>query len=282
MLAGSGVDVTPSTKAREVLAAFVDHELDLLASGESGTRAIHHKAEHREALERTARGSLEHLKLDPVASQAREWMVDERVWGAMVEILQASGIVWTAVNDQLCYRHDRVRDHLFAEAMRAMLSRGNACSALTDPYFANVSAEALVRLGTPQDVVTRLQDAAPLVLALALGSVDPGSDAEGRLSRALYNWFAEERARHGKVRVRFTHEDTTARTVHAVGAFNDWRLSDEAWAFTRTPGTDTWELVVWLQPGLYPFKILSDGERWVGSTQPPVSPDAYVRPGSRT
>lgn len=273
LLAGSGIHIPANSKAREVLARFVDHELDLLQSGESGTRATHHKAEHRAALERTAQGTLDHLQLEPTADEARAWIADERLWAAMVEVLNASGIVWTAGNDQICYRHDRLRDHLLAEAVRALLTRGEFCSALSDPYFADIAAEALVRLGTPEHLAASLGDSEPLVLALALGVVDVGSDAETRLARILGKWFAEERRKHGKVRVRFSHKDASAKTVYAAGTFNGWSNSDENWKFIRTSGSDEWVLVAWLKPGTYQYKVVIDGVSWVGAPNSNGAPD---------
>lgn len=274
-LAGSGVGIRPSTKAREVLSLFVDHELELLRSGNSGSHAVCHKSEHEQALEHTSRAVLEHRKLDPTAAQVQAWIADERLWAAMVEILDGSGIAWTTPRNQISYRHDRLRDHLLAQAMKALLARGQACPALADPYFAEVSAEALAQLGAPEHLVATLKDAEPLVLVLALPLVDVGSDDEARIADALSEWFAEERTRRGRVRVRFTHKDSSANTVHVAGTFNNWSRSDEAWKLARTPATDEWALVAWMRPGTYPYKIVVDGERWVGSTRPTTSPDGF-------
>ena len=275
MLAASGASISTSTKARDVLALFVDRELELLRSGDSTVPAICHKSEHREAIERTSRGSLEHRNLSPTALEAREWIADERVWTAMVEVLHSSGIAWTTQNGQLHYRHDRLRDHLLAMAMSSLLARGDVCTAFTDPYFAEVSAEALIQLGAPDELVANAGRNEPLVLAVALRFADAGSDAEQRIARALMAWFSEERSRHGLVRVRFIHKDSSANSVYAAGSFNNWNGSDDAWRFTRTPGTDDWALVRWMPAGTHEYKVVVDGARWIGSGPAHGAPDGF-------
>jgi hypothetical protein len=70
------------------------------------------------------------------------------MYQALRELFAHSGIV-RLEGDRVQYRHDRIRDHLFARAMRVIATRPGDHEAFFDPYFAELAAEALVALDAP-------------------------------------------------------------------------------------------------------------------------------------
>jgi hypothetical protein len=175
-----------------------------MKSGEQGYPIVCETAEHRTALRRSSLASLDERELHPSLMLLRERLADERLWQAMLEVTRFSGVVWSGDSDLIVYRHDRVRDYLLAEAMAELASRDPHHPAYLDPFHAEVSADALVSLGAPRELVDVLSSEEPLVLAVALSAVETGSAAEARILSGLQTWWDAERSTEGGVPVRFT------------------------------------------------------------------------------
>lgn len=80
--------------------------------------------------------------------------------------------------------------------------------------------------------------------------------------------------------VTFTHVNTTAKTVHVAGEFNNW-LDPSDGKITGKPewqmqndGAGNWKLTTQLKPGRYKFKyVINNGEAWELDKVLPASTD---------
>jgi hypothetical protein len=226
-LAQSGATLSTNVSPRHVLQHFVQKQLDALQGGALGFIPQSDASEHRQAISRTAYASIVARRLNPPIELVRQWLNDDRLWAAMVEVLRGSGILWTTDRTWLAYRHDRVRDHLLADAMAELMRTDPLSSLVCDPFFAEVSAEALLRLGTPSTLVDQLGHAEPLILVMSLRAVDPRSEAESHIVRALQRWFAENPA--NGTRRHLMYRELSTIDSHAVLEATEDQPSDDSY-----------------------------------------------------
>ena len=72
----------------------------------------------------------------------------------------------------------------------------------------------------------------------------------------------------------FYFEDRDASSVHLTGDFNNW--SPRADPMTDSDADGTWSLFYSLRPGLYEYKFVVNGSKWVPDPQNPDSvPDGF-------
>jgi len=117
------------------------------------------------------------------------------------EIIRLSG---TATDEHLFFRHDRVRDALFSDAIATMIRSGTLSDdLLAEPYFAEVIGAALLYENIPVVVVDRIRATNALALLHALRLFrEPKQSARFRAETAqLGNSFGCPLARDTHCRV---------------------------------------------------------------------------------
>ncbi len=84
----------------------------------------------------------------------------------------------------------------------------------------------------------------------------------------------------GKLPVSFSLSDSSAKSVHVAGEFNNWldndqgRVSGRAEWQLQNDGAGNWRMTTALPPGRYKFKYVVDGgDRWVKDPNLPTTPD---------
>lgn len=181
-VAGDGVPVSA-----KVIGKFLWKRLEKLGLAE----------EYEEALLALARRMLEERTMEPTWQQALVWfrgsseeenlrrLLDQR------EIIRLDG---PAPTRKLAFRHDRIRDHLLAQAFHGWMAREEVlASLLEDPYYAEILGQALL-LGD-LDVVWASRSAAsnPLALFYAFRTFhQPTTPMEQAILQAIRQWVRDE------------------------------------------------------------------------------------------
>src|SRR5262249_19208352 len=93
----------------------------------------------------------------------------------------------------IAFRHDRVRDALFSEAIASMIRSGTLSDdLLSEPYFAEVIGAALLYDKIPLAVVDRVLATNPLALFHALRLFrEPGTSIHQAVLSAIEGWLAD-------------------------------------------------------------------------------------------
>lgn len=260
-LAGFAKDSQGHTNSRRIIQRFIDGRLDQI-QGRNNVECL--KPEHEDVIVRIATQCLRNRILQPTIAMIQSWLGNERVSRAFSEVFKHSSLTQFE-GESLVYRHDRIRDYLLSIGMKKIISSGEVKDVLIDPYYADISAQALVDLGVPSGLVTFLKDQEPLVLAIALRYVIQGSVEEGRIVDALYSWV-ENMCRDAE-KLPWTVEytgDASIRCVHLSGNFNSWppTLSDGGWPLSETGTPGHWRGTFRLPAGRYLYKFVMDESTW--------------------
>ena len=139
---------------------------------------------------------MKRLRVEPVLEELLEWNDLSPVVPTLRDMLKNSELLWLdgpVENLRVVYRHDRVRDHLFAEAVANALARDELPeSVLCEPYFAEVIGLAISGPGTTPTVVERVTEGNPLGLFCALRQFkgQPITDTQQHLVAASMRWAA--------------------------------------------------------------------------------------------
>ncbi len=160
-------DATPNS--RSVIGNYIERSLFTLAASADGYTA----GEYWDALRMLSIGMLEKRRWDPSFAEVAEWTADEPQTRPMLRRMLRVGeivrLVGSIDEQHVAFRHDRVRDHLLADAIAHALPRDElAPSALSEPYFAEVIGMAVARAGTASATVAKVAAANPLAVFCAL------------------------------------------------------------------------------------------------------------------
>lgn len=181
-------DEKPTSQA--VIGQYVHRELRTLEET-SGIMAV----EYLKALRVLSLRLLGRLKLEPTVSQVLEGCVGEHQV-KLIRALIAQGTVMYQqagpdIDPVLRFRHDRVRDWLFVDALAGADAREPLHpDAIEDPFLAEVVGEVLAVRNAPETTLAVAASVAPLSLFHALRSLPPGGrDARARVLAAIDAWL---------------------------------------------------------------------------------------------
>lgn len=161
------------------------------------TRGNYAAPDYRLALRALAGAMLTHRQLNPRWSDVATWLGNQPDAKAMLghlvnhgEIIRLDGANPGA---RLVFRHDRVRDALFADAVaESARSDGLADTVLCDPYFSEVIGAALLHDGVPLAYVERVRARNALALFHALRLFrEPANDMHRAVLESIDAWLAE-------------------------------------------------------------------------------------------
>ena len=152
-----------------VIHSYIERALEKLAAS-VGTYTA---GEYRDALRTLSLEVLKRRRLEPRFVDVLEWTVEERQIGPMLrelsrlrEVVRLEG---TTENQHVVFRHDRVRDHLLADAITDAISRDELpATVMSEPYFAEVIGMAVARSGVASAAIDKVAEANPLALFCAL------------------------------------------------------------------------------------------------------------------
>ena len=181
-------DSGPEPKA--VIRSFVERSLGRLAMG-NGQYTV---GEYRSALRSLSLELLERKQLEPLFTDVVQWMGEQSVVADMLrEFVRAGEVAWLAgpaERERIVFRHDRVRDHLLADAVAHALSRDDlSLSVMSDPYFAEVIGIALAGGEAGPAAIVQVAAANPLAAFSAMRHFrQPRTEAQRRVVGASTVW----------------------------------------------------------------------------------------------
>jgi hypothetical protein len=176
-----------------VIEQFIDASAERLAT----KRGEYAASDYRHALRSMAGAMLSHRDLGPSWPALLGWVADSSDTSATLrhlvhhgEVIRLSG---TATKGNIAFRHDRVRDALFSEAIASMIRSGTLNDELlAEPYFAEVIGAALLYDEIPMAVVDRVLAANPLALFHALRLFrEPSTAIHRAVLSAIEVWLAD-------------------------------------------------------------------------------------------
>ena len=181
-------DVAPNPQS--VIQAYIERALDRLAASAGSYTA----GEYRGALRMLSLRMLKWRRLEPTLADVLEWMADEPLGSTMLrELMRARDVVrlvGATEDERVTFRHDRVRDHLMAEAIAHAAAREELPeSVLSEPYFAEVIGMAVVRSEVASKTVAEVAEVNPLALFCALRHcVNPEMDPLRLVVKETKRW----------------------------------------------------------------------------------------------
>ena len=180
-------------RSERVIDDFIDGSVSRLAQD----RGEYTPGDYRTALRALARVLLAHRELNPRWQSVGAWLAAEsEALAALRRLLNFGEVVNLAghpADEILMFRHDRVRDALFADAIAEMIRNGSLDDGLlADPYFAEIVGAALLRDAIPEAIVDRLQASNPLALFHALRLFrEPSKPVHHAVLSAIVAWLAD-------------------------------------------------------------------------------------------
>ena len=179
-------DATPEPET--VIQSYIERELRRVAASDGTYTA----GEYRDALRTLTLEMLNRRQLEPTFAEVVNWTVEERPIAAMLRDLarhrEVVRLEETAEFQRVAFRHDRVRDHLLADATKDAISRDALpAEVMSEPYFAEVIGMAIARNGVPSEVIDKVVEANPLALFCALRHCSrPEADPAQYLARTIH------------------------------------------------------------------------------------------------
>jgi hypothetical protein len=153
--------------------------------------------DYRAALRVLARTLLAHRELNPRWQAVSGWLSSEtdtlRALRRLVNFGEVISLSGGPAHETLAFRHDRVRDALFADAIAEMI-RDDSFSddLLAEPYFAEVIGAALLQESIPEAVIDRVRRTNPLALFHALRLFrEPSTAIHSAILAAIESWLAD-------------------------------------------------------------------------------------------
>lgn len=173
-----------------VVYTYIERELERAATP-TGTYTA---GEYRLALRELSLEMLTRRQLMPRFSNVLKWFDAQRSVVSMLrdlvrlrEVVRLEG----PTNDQnMVFRHDRVRDHLLADAIADATSRDAMPSeVIAEPYFAEVIGMAIARCGVLPTAIDKVAEVNPLALFYALRHCsNPHTDPPQSVVEASNRW----------------------------------------------------------------------------------------------
>ena len=162
-----GSDATPEPKT--AIPSYIERELQRVAA----TDGTYTAGEYRDALRTLALEMLKRGQLKPTFNDVRNWTTEERSITAMLrDLARHRGVIRleeTTENQRIAFQHDRVRDHLLADAVQGAISRHDLpAEVISEPYFAEVIGMAIASGGVASEAIDKVVEANPLALFCAL------------------------------------------------------------------------------------------------------------------
>jgi hypothetical protein len=176
-----------------VIEQFIDAGVARLAN----KRGEYTASDYRATLRWMAGALLSHRELGPSWQALLGWGAGNSDTSAMLrhlvhhgEIVRLAGPV---SKENIAFRHDRVRDALFSEAIASMIRSGTLSDdLLAEPYFAEVIGAALLHDEIALPAVDRVLAANPLALFHALRLFrEPGAAIHRAVLSAIEIWLAD-------------------------------------------------------------------------------------------
>jgi hypothetical protein len=241
-----------------VIEQFIDASAARLATN----RGEYTASDYRHALRSMAGAMLSHRELGSSWPALLGWVAGSSDTSAMLRHLVHHGEVirlpGPAAKDNIAFRHDRVRDALFSEAIALMIRSATLSDdLLAEPYFAEVIGAALLYDEIPLAVVDRVLAANPLALFHALRLFrEPGTAIHHAVISAIEVWLADAKT-HAPQSSHLRREALAAlsrtessKVIGLVRKFNDTIWTTWQALFINGDVTGGLQLCLEVEPGV--------------------------------
>ncbi len=241
-----------------VIDEFIDGSVARLAQD----RGEHTPGDYRAALRALARALLTHLDLNPRWQSVPAWLAgDGDAVAALRRLVNFGEVIHLAggpADEVLMFRHDRVRDTLFADAIAEMI-RGDSVGddALAEPYFAEIIGAALLRDAIPETIVERVRATNPLALLHALRLFrEPSTAIHNAILSAIERWLADpkthtsENTHLRREALAALSETESTKAVAIVRQFKDYTWTAWQALFRNGDLTGGLQLCLDVEPGV--------------------------------
>jgi len=244
-----------------VIEEFINSSVARLAT----ERGEYTASDYRIALRTLARALLLHRELNPSWSAVLDWLAGQNDVHGMLRHLLHHGVVihpaGTASDERLAFRHDRVRDALFADALASMVQNANLdVGLIAEPYFAEVIGATLLRDGIPTSFVDQVRDNNPLALFHALRLFrEPSTPVHHAILAAIELWLADPKTHateHAHLRweaLAALSETESSKVIEIARKFKDQTWTKRQALFRNGNVTGGIQLCLDVEPGVGAF-----------------------------
>ncbi len=195
-------------------------------------------SDYRAALRSMAGAMLSHRELAPSWPALLSWVASDSDTPAMLRHLvhhsEIIRLLGPATKEHIAFRHDRVRDALFTEAIASMIRNGTlGDDLLGEPYFAEVIGATLLYDDVPLAIVDRVHATNPLALFHALRLFrEPSSAIHHAVLAAIEVWLADPKT-HAPQNSHLRREALAAlsrtESSQVVGLVRKFKEKDTMW-----------------------------------------------------
>ena len=181
-------ETTPNP--RTTVHSYIERTLERLVTSPGTFTA----GEYRECLQKLSLEMLKHRQLEPRLVDVIQWTITEPTVEKMLRQLLKIGDVirlqGATASQRVAFRHDRVRDHQFAETISARLAGDNLpTSVIAEPYFAEVIGLALANGGVTSSDIYKVAAVNPLSIFCALRHCSSLQDESAKhIVKASLEW----------------------------------------------------------------------------------------------
>jgi len=187
-------DFNEKPDAQAVIARFIEHRLDMTATGSSYTIS-----DLRLGLLALAEGMLGRRTLEPTWTELSNWFdaSNSTLPSLRALVKQEELIRLPSGSDRLAFRHDRVRDYILATAFASQVHDGSLTDDLrSDPYFAEMLGYVASLPETSDNFIDDLERSNPLALFYALSRVpNPEIPRHATIVSTILRWLSNEENR---------------------------------------------------------------------------------------
>ena len=195
-------DPSASSSPDHVIQIFVHGSLDRLVESRDEFTA----GEYRQSLRCFAVESIIRRCLDPTMTDLATWFRNAPDTFRMLRHIVRSGeavrVTKTTSAERLAFRHDRVRDWIYADAVADLMRHGNLPQAmLEDPYLAEIIAAAVVQDNIPIAIVEQIGNSSPLTLFCAMRIFgEPQNELQHAILKVAKAWLDQNIAHEPQYR----------------------------------------------------------------------------------
>lgn len=210
-------DLVSGWHAADIIQSYVEERLRIVASQTQRT-----KSELVQALHQLLHNMLQHRAISPRWGEVRSWISDQDVISLLRHIALEGSVMSYAGGETIEFRHDRVMYSLFSVVVADMFKSNAIPDYITDPFFAEMIADAAVKVIVPQEQLLRLMDESPAIGAHALKlASELDSNYEKIAMQALSQWLQQEKVKadiwaNRRYAVARVLSETTAPQIRAL------------------------------------------------------------------
>lgn len=184
--------------ATATIQAYVGERLGIV-----GNLAQRTRHEVLQALNQLLLCMLQHRALSPRWLDVKSWIADHDAIALLRHIAREGSVMRISDSDPtetLVFRHDRVMQFLLSGALAQVLNCEPIPDYVEDPFFAEILADAVMRVRLPPEQLAKLMDATPATAAHALRlASEVGSNYTAIAAQVLGEWLQRDAVKENAI-----------------------------------------------------------------------------------